>query len=171
MDTLYFFLIFLLYMLCFVNIDFYRTFYFQINIHFLKTKLKRYSFCMKKYWIFLIKHRKLSSLCWILNFIFFVVCVAMVSLQFVQQAYPAAVPKTCINPSAVTILQNPCDDHADKIKPTVANQSLQVIGKHSGDLQVHVKSVLEAVVCCLTSLIYYLKYYISTCLLACLGLV
>lgn len=95
----------------------------------------------------------------------------MVLLQFVQQAYPAAVPKTCINPSAVTILQNPCDDHADKIKPTVANQSLQVIGKHSGDLQVHVKSVLEAVVCSLTSLIYYLKYYISTCLLACLGLV
>lgn len=49
MDTLYFFLIFLLYMLCFVNIDFYRAFYFQINIHFLKTKLKRYSFCMKKF--------------------------------------------------------------------------------------------------------------------------
>lgn len=81
------------------------------------------------------------------NFTFcFAVFAAVMFLPKASDVHSAAIPSTCITPSALSILQNPCDDHVDKMKPATENRTLQLIGKHAGDLRPHIKGVLDIVV-------------------------
>ncbi|XP_062570100.1 uncharacterized protein LOC134232170 [Saccostrea cucullata] len=66
-------------------------------------------------------------------------------LQIITEISSAVIPSTCIKPSAISILQNPCDDHVDKVKPAAENRTLNLIGQQAGDLRVHTKSALDIV--------------------------